>query len=526
MKNILIAFISLLCTAHSIKIYAQSDERPPISPLWVYEPWVWEDSLNNEIGVMRLVNEYQQNQIPVGAIIIDSPWSLSYNDFVWDKSKYPNPKNLIRLLRKRGVRTVMWLTGCVNSESVDTKNQRSPDLEFVKSKGYAVNRGKESKWWKGKGVHIDFTNPQASKWWNSKLDELLKLGVYGWKVDQGEIYFGDNVETSKGTMSNEDFRPYYYRAIVEHSLKRNPNSMILGRGYSHQGGYAAAAKDLTVSWSGDFSGNWEGLKLQIDNIYTSAQKGYGALACEIGGFFNEKSTRKQFIRYAQFGSLCPVMINGGSNGPFSTHLPWYFGDDVTDIYRFYATLHTELSPYLFSVGVDAHNSGKSMLISSSHQDHSHKLGESIFVKALISDEDKTTIKMPSEGEWIDYWTGKTYAAGQEIELQYNDMQYPIFIKSGAIIPMHIQSDVTGLGDTSFKGKQTFLIYPNATSRLTYHKPTGEGISYDDIEVIVNADQRSISVNAHINEDCIFLIKDINGQTKRIEKKGQSFSFSY
>ena len=57
------------------------------------------------------------------------------------------------------------------------------------------------------------------------------------------------------------------------------------------------------------------MQFQMDNLYRSAQAGYEALSCEIGGYRHySRSTKPQFIRYTQFGAFTPVMINGGVKG--------------------------------------------------------------------------------------------------------------------------------------------------------------------------------------------------------------------
>jgi alpha-glucosidase (family GH31 glycosyl hydrolase) len=55
--------------------------RPPVTPRWVYEPWVWEDSENTQQVLLDLVADYRAHAIPVGAVIVDSPWQTNYNTF-------------------------------------------------------------------------------------------------------------------------------------------------------------------------------------------------------------------------------------------------------------------------------------------------------------------------------------------------------------------------------------------------------------------------------------------------------------
>ena len=86
MKKILLLAISILI---GVSIKAQN---PPITPAWAFEHIAWEDSINTTEGAKALVEGYLQREIPVGAVIIDSPWSTTYNDFNWDTQRYSDPK--------------------------------------------------------------------------------------------------------------------------------------------------------------------------------------------------------------------------------------------------------------------------------------------------------------------------------------------------------------------------------------------------------------------------------------------------
>ncbi|MBA2449307.1 MAG: hypothetical protein H0V51_14905, partial [Chloroflexi bacterium] len=55
--------------------------RPPLTPRWAYEPWVWEDEENTAQAVRDLVAGYRQRDVPVGAVIVDSPWQTNYSTF-------------------------------------------------------------------------------------------------------------------------------------------------------------------------------------------------------------------------------------------------------------------------------------------------------------------------------------------------------------------------------------------------------------------------------------------------------------
>ena len=38
-----------------------------------------------------MVKGYLDRNIKVGALNIDSSWSTGYNNFIWDKKKFPSP---------------------------------------------------------------------------------------------------------------------------------------------------------------------------------------------------------------------------------------------------------------------------------------------------------------------------------------------------------------------------------------------------------------------------------------------------
>lgn len=39
---------------------------------------------------------------------------------------------------------------------------------------------------------------------------------------------------------------------------------------------------------------------------------------------------------------------------------------------------------------------------------------------------------------------------------------PLYVRQGAILPMHVENDVTGAGDAASKGRLTVLVYPGPT----------------------------------------------------------------
>jgi dienelactone hydrolase len=483
----------------------------PICPRWALEPWVWEDNGNTRKSIEEVVQGYLSRNIPVGTVLIDSPWSTSYNNFVWDVNRYPEPQQMIDNFHSRNIRVVLWLTGFINKQSSDIEEKDMADYKYAKDRDFAVDKGKDHQWWKGTGVHLDFTNQKARKWWNNRFDNVLKMGIDGWKTDAGELSLDKTVETSIGILTPTDFRKYYYADMIDYTLSQNANGVILARPYSYhdddEDGFFCPISKCTVGWCGDFQGDWEGIRSQMYTLYTSAQAGYGALAVEIGGYLGSKSNKQQFTRYAQFGAFMPVMLNGGANGGLTNHLPWYHDEQTADIYRYYAVLHSELVPYLFSYSVEANKTGKPIIRNSDAYRGHHKVGEDIFVTAITADKQTQRITFPKDDIWIDYWNEeKLYKGGSALELPYTLDKYPVFIKAGAILPMNVANSLTGHGDPNSKNKQTIVIYPYGKSEFIFHKPQGDGVEYSDITIKTDEAKGTISASGKNELSYILRIK--------------------
>lgn len=533
MKQVILFLAILLGVGKSYGQNSILHSAPPVIPYWAFGHWVWEDERNTEEAVKELTDSYLQHNIPVDAVIIDSPWMTQYNDFEWDTTRYPHSREMIDQLHKKGIRVLAFYTGCLNSSSYSGSKEKCKTYDFAVENNFCVNGNRESKWFKGPGVHVDMTNTTVRKWWHSQTGTLHEIQLDGAKIDFGFAWFGDSIQTSKGKLSQREFGYHYYGDAFDYHVSQNPEFVAMTYAWSGLGLMGFPSKSH-VNWVGDFKGDWQGIKDQLKNIYLSADYGFSGIACEIGGYWKVPSNKEQFIRYTQLSSLCPIMINGGALGAFAHHLPWNHDLETVAVYRQYVALHNELSPYLFSTAVDAHLNNSTIIKQANIVNQSHSLGEQLFVKVICDSLKTTTVQLPDQGNWIDYWDdGKTHPGGSVITREYKLSEYPLFIKSGAILPLNLLNN-----DTLSSVKTTFLIYPEGKTTYIFHKPQNDGIGYDDITLTMDEATGKLSLESKIQTDAIFLIKysskphsvigadnySYNSENKmlKIEKSGSTF----
>ena len=71
---------------------------PAVAAPWSMRPWLWEDDVNTAAAVWDLVDGCRDHDLPLGAVLIDSPWATRYNNFKFDEKRYPNPRGMIDAL--------------------------------------------------------------------------------------------------------------------------------------------------------------------------------------------------------------------------------------------------------------------------------------------------------------------------------------------------------------------------------------------------------------------------------------------
>lgn len=438
--------------------------RPPLTPRWAYEPWVWEDEENDADATLALVDGYRQRDIPVGVVIVDSPWQTNYNTFEMAK-EFGSPERLMSRLRDRDIRVIFWATGFVNTSSIDGPNPGiSPNFQEAYERGFLVDGGQTYEWDKGEGSALDFFNPDAVAWWYGEMDKAWAYGIDGWKVDSPEGNLPDLVQTAAGWKTNREYGDAYYRAFYDYVAQKSPEAIITARPYD-SGTIYAPVEANPAGWVGDQEPDWgkDGIEEALDNILASAELGFSMVGSDIGGYRPGERFDRLFMRWTQLGALSPLMENGGRG----EHRPWRIDDDVVASYRYYAKLHSQLVPYLYGLGVEAHRGGDPIIREPNRDLQHYRLGEDLFVAPIVTREDDRQVDLPDGARWYDYWDdGEAISGGTTLQYEARQDQIPLFIRSGAIIPMQVSDGETGHGGAGSRGALTLLLYPDGeTKRL-------------------------------------------------------------
>jgi len=198
----------------------------------------------------------------------------------------------------------------------------------------------------------------------------------------------------------------------------------------------------------------------MTKMILSAQHGYMNFGSDIGGYRGGNRTVELFSRWFQLGAFMPLMENGGND----EHRPWMFDKPgettVVDTYRTFATIHTNLIPYLLTTGTIAYESGNSSISPiDAGTSYDYMLGTDIFVSPLIEKDDSNpTVNFPDGNSWVSWVNhSQVFDGGSSVKFPCPLTTFPAFYRSGAIIPMHVTTGYAGHGDASSADALTLLL---------------------------------------------------------------------
>lgn len=483
------AYFYLVLPLWGMPFNAQRHGTPPLTPLWAFEPWLWEDDVNTADEVLKLVKGYEDHDIPVRTVLIDSPWTLRYNDFALDEERYP--ASFYTDLQARDYRVVLWMTCMVNSKNKDTHFTEGPEAQAffdeARDKGYLAANGANYKWWKGNGGFIDYTNKDAMQWWRGLQDKVFDLGIDGWKLDGTATFFRSQLgnipvlygDTAGGLMTTRGYMDRYYRDEYEYGLTKNPDFITLSRSYDrgpHPEGFSPI-DSTPVAWVGDQDHTWsledEGLEEALEDVMRSIDRGYSVVGSDIAGYGGGTIPADLYIRWTQWSVFCGWFSNGGHGN----RALWERSEQELEIIRQFTWLRQEFVPYIYT-HVREHHEGGEQLMRRAPGDYQYFFGPDFLVAPIYQESNTRTVEIP-DGRWRYFFDDIIVHEGPtQITSEFPLDEFPVFVREGAVVPLDVSREYTGFGDKSSKGAMTWLVYPAAQQEGTGHitRENGEELS--------------------------------------------------
>lgn len=405
-------------------------------------------------AILDFIDTTREEKIPVDGFQLSSGYCTVETDkgikrcvFTWNKKRFKDPREFFAQMEKRGV--------TVSPNVKPGILLIHPKLDEMKAKGMFIKASDSDEpgigtWWGGKGVFADFTNPSTRTYWKEMLKEnVLEYGTssvwndnceYDSLVDkdcrcdfEGK---GGTIGQLKSVMSN--IMCHITDEAIHETFTNTRPYIVCRSGHCGIQRYAQ-------TWAGDNLTCWDSLKYNIATILGMSLSGVANQGCDIGGFYGPSPEAELMVRWIQNGIFQPRFSIHSTNTDNTVTEPWMYGD-CTDYIREAIGLRYQLSPYLYSLMERAHETGLPIMepMCSAFQEDvkcyeegvDFMLGDSLLVANVVEKGAVSRKVYLPEGEtFYDFYTRAAYEGGRTVELPVDLGSIPLFVRSGAIIPM-------------------------------------------------------------------------------------------
>lgn len=480
----------------TVQLYTELTGKPALPPSWSFGLWLTTSFTTSydEETVTGFIQGMADRQIPLHTFHFDCFWMKGYEwcSFEWDPDTFPDPEGMLKRYKARGLHICVWINSYIG--------QKSALFDEGMEKGYFVKNLDGSVWqcdrWQAGMALVDFTNPDACRWYQEKLERLMDMGVDCFKTDFGERIPVTGVKYYDGsdTVKMHNYYTYLYNKTVFELLERKlgrDKALVFARST------AAGGQKFPVHWGGDCTATYPSMAEELRGGLSLSVCGYGFWSHDIGGF-EQTASADVYKRWCAFGLLSS---HSRLHGSTSYRVPWLFDEEACHVLRKFVRLKCSLMPYLYGQAVKAHKEGIPMMrpmflefpedLTCETLDRQYMLGDSLLVAPVFKESGEVSYYLP-EGVWTDYLTGEIQEGGRWYTRVCDYFHLPLLVREGTILPVGIDEERP---DYDYLSQTTLKLYQiKEGSRVRTTVPDMEGREAVCVEAVREQGEIQVSVS--------------------------------
>ena len=426
-----------------------------LPPEWAFGVWISANRWDNEELALTQIERLKAYDFPATVMVLEA-WSDEATFYKWNPGKWNHPKEMIDRIHDAGLKLVLWQIPVykkMGQEEADNEQNRLDEEEALKHHLclYEENgepyRIPEGNWFAG-SLLPDFTNPRTYQSWFAKRQDLMDMGVDGFKTDGGEHIHSEHVKFHDGSNGREGKNKFARDYTSAYKKFVGKDKVVFSRaGFSGQ-------HTISIQWAGDQQSRPEEMKSVLKAGLSAAASGILFWGFDIAGFAGPLPSMDLYRRATQFACFCPIMqwhsepdggqfkdLMAGSSGE-NERSPWniakaYNCPEFIDEMRYWHKLREELRPYIYATAKKCVKENTPMMRPLFYQfpedenglncEDEYMFGEDYLVAPFIEeDQTRREVYLP-EGKWKDFFTGEVFKGGQVI-LSSEGGKIPVFIR--------------------------------------------------------------------------------------------------
>ena len=265
-----------------LKNYTALTGRPVLPPAWSFGLWLTTSFTTSydEKTVNSFIDGMAERDLPLHVFHFDCFWMKEFQwcDFEWDREVFPDPEGMLGRMKARGLRICVWINPYIA--------QKSKLFDEGMEKGCLVKTENGDVWqwdrWQAGMGLVDFTNPEACRWFADKLKALVAMGVDCFKTD-----FGERIPTKVKYFDGSDpvkmhnYYTFLYNKTVFEALKESRGE---GEALLFARSATVGSQQLPVHWGGDCTASYTSMAESLRGGLSLCLSGFGFWSHDISGF--------------------------------------------------------------------------------------------------------------------------------------------------------------------------------------------------------------------------------------------------
>jgi len=440
----------------ALRDYFNLTGHAPLIPRYLLGNWWYKNEAYNVNDLQKIVTHFKKNNIPLSVLLLgeyertknkDSNLSFSLN-----KIGIPSTENLSNFLHSNNI-----YLGC-NTKTDGNLSQNEEKFPLF-SQMYGINKTLPINVYDEKFM-VSFLNTIINSMFNSGIDFL-------WIDD----------DNKKNALRDFVMNYYIFNYMGLNKQKRN---IIMSRNFGY------LPHKFGILYSGKTNVSWKTLRSLPFYNANASNIGVSWWSHDIGGFENGTEDSELYMRWVQFGTYSPILRLSSNFGKYYKREPWKWDARTFKVVHDYLRLRHRLIPYLYSEAYKYSSVGSPLiqpLYYKYPETYDEKLyrneyyfGTELFVCPIVDPKDNVMDRVVHQvflpnGVWYDFKTGKKFPGAHRYVTFYKDEDYPVYARTGAIIPMMIL-DENNLNNTKNPENLEVHIFPGRSNTYKLYEDDG------------------------------------------------------
>lgn len=425
--------------------YTTLTGKQPLPPRWALGNFSSRFGYHSEAEARRTIQKFQDEKIPVDAIILDLYWfgkevQGTMGNLEIFRDSFPTFEKMVADFNNMGIKTIPITEPFILTTS--KKWQEAVDKKILATD--SIGRPFTYDFYFGNTGIIDIFKPEGKNWFWDIYKDLANKGVGGVWGDLGEPeVFPAAAKTFDGTADEvhniygHNWAKLVFEGYQKDFLTQRP--FILMRS-----GYSGSQRYGMIPWSGDVSRTWGGFSGQVEISLQMGMQGLAYMHSDLGGFAGANLDDELYVRWLQYGVFNPIFRPHAQHEVASE--PVFRSDWAKSLAKQAIELRYQMLPYNYNLAFENSKTGQPLMRplffeependSLLTKSDGYLWGKDFLVYPIMEANQSTKeVYFPKNASWFDFYGLEKYEGGTIHKIAVVENHIPTFVRGGRFIPM-------------------------------------------------------------------------------------------